>query len=295
MARRERERYSERARPHRAAGSGEGGGPTESGLRNPAVIVALLGLATAGVMAIGFMFGRGTQTPDSAAGTTPTVAADAATTPSAPTPDAAAATPVAGDAPQPAADAASRADMYKAPEDQALDAAGTAYFATIETNRGPITLELWPDAAPEHVNAFIFLARKGFYDGLTFHRVEPGFVIQGGDPTGTGGGGPGYTLPGEFNADNPIPHRAGTLAMARTSDPNSAGSQFYVVLADSPNASSLDGQYTNFGHVISGMDTLAKIQKGDVMTKVTIEEKPKSDSVVSPDDIRAGKVPGSEE
>lgn len=296
MARRERERYTERSRPQReeAGAAGEGPGGTTS-VKNPAVVVAIAGLVIAGVMLIGFLYGRNPAATDTAAGTTPTAAAEAGTpADAAGTPaDAAATTPEAPAATQEGAapDAASRADKYTAPEDQKLDAAGKAYFATIETAYGPIRMQLWPDIAPQHVNSMVFLAREGYFDGLTFHRVEPGFVIQGGDPTGTGGGGPGYTIPGEFNTENPVPHRAGTLAMARTSDPNSAGSQFYIVLADGPSASGLDGQYTNFGHVVSGMDVVRKIKVGDVMQKVTIEELPASESLVSPDDVRGGKLP----
>jgi cyclophilin family peptidyl-prolyl cis-trans isomerase len=182
-------------------------------------------------------------------------------------------------------------DPYSAPDDMGLAAGEKSYFATIETDRGTIVMELWPEVAPAHVNAFAFLATEGFYDGLTFHRVEPGFVIQGGDPLGNGSGGPGYGLPAEFNEDNPVPHRVGTLAMARSGDPDSGGSQFYIVLADGPGPSSLDGQYTVFGHVIEGMDAVQAIRVGDVMTSVTFEEKDISERVVSPDDIRDGTLP----
>src|SRR5262249_8991259 len=99
----------------------------------------------------------------------------------------------------------------------------------IVTNKGDIVLRLFPDDAPMHSAAFLKLAKSGFYDGLKFHRVEPGFVVQGGDPDGDGTGGPGYRLKAEFNAR---PHNRGTLAMARSSDPNSAGSQFYICLAE---------------------------------------------------------------
>lgn len=137
--------------------------------------------------------------------------------------------------------------------------------ARITTKYGDIVLKFYPDEAPIHVAAFIKLARAGFYDGLTFHRVEPNFVVQGGCPEGSGTGGPGYTLPAEFNKK---PHNKGTLAMARTSDPNSAGSQFYICLGE---ASFLNGQYTVFGDTIEGIDLIAKIRRGDVMDKVTIE------------------------
>ena len=111
----------------------------------------------------------------------------------------------------------------------------------IATDRGDIVVKLFPDDAPMHAAAFLKLVKSGFYDGLTFHRVEPGFVVQGGDPDGNGTGRPGYRLHAEFNAR---PHQRGTLAMARSSNPDSAGSQFYICLAD---ARFLDNQYTVFG------------------------------------------------
>jgi cyclophilin family peptidyl-prolyl cis-trans isomerase len=141
-----------------------------------------------------------------------------------------------------------------------------SYTATITTNKGVITLELLPKVAPNTVNAFVCLARDGYYDGLTFHRVED-WVVQGGDPTGTGSGGPGYTLKAEFNTTK---HIVGTLAMARTPDPNSAGSQFYIVKTA---ASWLDGQYTVFGQTSGGLDVVTKLVRGDVMQTITIEEK----------------------
>jgi cyclophilin family peptidyl-prolyl cis-trans isomerase/predicted GIY-YIG superfamily endonuclease len=140
--------------------------------------------------------------------------------------------------------------------------------ARITTAKGDIVFDFYPDDAPNHVAAFIKLAKAGFYDGLNFHRVEPGFVIQGGDPDGDGTGGPGYKLKAEFNSKS---HLRGTVAMARSSNPDSAGSQFYVCLGD---ARFLDGQYTVFGNLTEGLDTIDKIRKGDVMTTVTIEPKP---------------------
>jgi len=139
--------------------------------------------------------------------------------------------------------------------------------ARISTNKGDIVFTFYPDDAPQHSAAFIKLSEAGFYDGLTFHRVEPGFVIQGGDPSGNGTGGPGYKLKAEFNAH---PHVRGTVAMARSANPDSAGSQFYVCLDD---ARFLDRQYTVFGQVIDGFDALDAIRVGDVMNKVTIEPK----------------------
>jgi cyclophilin family peptidyl-prolyl cis-trans isomerase len=132
--------------------------------------------------------------------------------------------------------------------------------AVIETKFGNIELRFFPDVAPNHVYSFIELAKKGFYDRTTFHRVIPGFMIQGGDPnskdpasTRVGMGGPGYTLKAEFNNR---PHKRGTLSMARAADSNSAGSQFFICVADAP---FLDRQYTVFGEVVSGMDVADKI------------------------------------
>lgn len=140
-----------------------------------------------------------------------------------------------------------------------------SYTATIVTNRGTIKLDLFPKAAPHHVNSFVFLAREGFFDGLTFHRVE-NWVVQGGDPTGTGTSGPGYHLKAEFN---PTKHMTGTLSMARAQDPDSGGSQFFILKQDAP---WLDNQYSVFGQTISGMDVVNKLQRGDVMQSVTIDE-----------------------
>ena len=124
---------------------------------------------------------------------------------------------------------------------------------------GDITLALDYDNAPLSSKNFEDLVKKGFYDGLTFHRVIKGFMIQGGCPHGTGTGGPGYTIKGEFKAngvDNPIKHTRGTLSMARASDPNSAGSQFFIMHKDAPY---LDGSYAAFGHVVDGIEVVDKI------------------------------------
>jgi len=137
--------------------------------------------------------------------------------------------------------------------------------ARIKTKRGDIVFTFFPEDAPTTVASFMKLARSGFYDGLTFHRVEPGFVIQGGCPHGTGTGGPGYHLKAEFNDRR---HDAGAVAMARAQSPDSAGSQFYVCLED---AHFLDHQYTVFGHVREGMDVAKQIRPGDTMEKVVIE------------------------
>lgn len=128
--------------------------------------------------------------------------------------------------------------------------------ATIEMEDGSkIVIKLLPNKAPNTVANFIYLANKGFYDGTTFHRVIPGFVIQGGDPTGTGEGGPGYSIKGEFND---IPFDKGVVGMARSSDPDSAGSQFFITLGRFPH---LDGKYCAFGIVIKGMDVAERISR----------------------------------
>jgi peptidyl-prolyl cis-trans isomerase B (cyclophilin B) len=133
---------------------------------------------------------------------------------------------------------------------------------------GVIEIEFFPEDAPKTVENFVTLAKKGYYDGVTFHRVEPGFVVQGGDPKGNGTGGPGYTIKDEFNKQK---HVRGVVAMARTQAPNSAGSQFYITLAP---AHFLDGQYTVFGKVTSGMEIADKIKVGDKMKSVKIIETP---------------------
>jgi cyclophilin family peptidyl-prolyl cis-trans isomerase len=127
----------------------------------------------------------------------------------------------------------------------------------VETDFGTMKLELFRDAAPIHVDSMLSRIREGFYDGLIFHRIIDGFMIQGGDPKGNGTGGPGYTLPAEFNK---IKHVEGTLSMARGPAPNTAGSQFFICLANTPY---LDGKYTNFGHLMEGYDVLHKIGKVD--------------------------------
>lgn len=144
-------------------------------------------------------------------------------------------------------------------------ASGKKPYAIIETEKGRIVIELFPEVAPKTVANFIKLAEQGFYNGLTWHRVVPGFVIQGGDPLGNGTGGPGYTIEAEFNNKK---HIKGTVAMARASDPNSAGSQFYITLAPQPH---LDGNYTVFGQTVEGLDVPEKIVQGDHMQKITIE------------------------
>jgi peptidyl-prolyl cis-trans isomerase B (cyclophilin B) len=139
-----------------------------------------------------------------------------------------------------------------------------APVVTIETNKGTIKFVTYPDVAPNTVKNFVTLAQKGFYDGLTWHRVVEGFVIQGGDPNGNGSGGPGYSIKAEFGSRK---HLEGTVAMARASDPDSAGSQFYICLA--PQAG-LDGKYTVFGQVTEGLEVVHQIAVGDKIIKVTV-------------------------
>ena len=156
-------------------------------------------------------------------------------------------------------------------------------IVTIEMeNGGVIKAELYPEVAPNTVNNFISLINKGFYDGVIFHRVIPGFMIQGGDPKGVGSGGPGYSIKGEFNSNgfkNDLLHTRGVLSMARTMAPNSAGSQFFIMHEDAPH---LDGQYAAFGKVIEGIEVVDEICKvrtdyndrpriNQTMKKVTVD------------------------
>ena len=145
-------------------------------------------------------------------------------------------------------------------------------IVTIEMENGNvIKAELYPEVAPNTVNNFISLVKQGFYDGIIFHRVIPGFMIQGGDPQGTGTGGPGYSIRGEFTSNrflNELKHTRGVLSMARTMDPNSAGSQFFIMHEDAPH---LDGQYAAFGKVIEGMEAVDKI----AATRTNYNDKPR--------------------
>ncbi len=138
--------------------------------------------------------------------------------------------------------------------------ADKTYTAIIETEKGTFRIQLRPDLAIQTVNSFIFLAREGYYDGVTFHRVIPGFMAQGGDPTGTGSGGPGYTLPAEFSD---VPYVRGTVGMARTADPDSGGSQFFITFGEQTN---LNGQYTVFGEITEGMDIVDSLTPRDPAT-----------------------------
>jgi len=154
------------------------------------------------------------------------------------------------------------------------------YFAILKTEKGDIRIQLFADKAPKTVNNFIFLARQGFYDNITFHRVIPGFIAQTGDPTGTGSGGPGYTIEDEFNPD--LKHdRPGRVSMANKGRPNTGGSQFFITYAPAPH---LDGHHTIFGQVVEGMDVLEKLTErrpsqnpnappGDKLLTVEIEER----------------------
>ena len=141
------------------------------------------------------------------------------------------------------------------------------YRVTIETIRGNIELELYPQHAPRTVNNFVFLAREGYYDGVSFHRVISNFMIQGGDPTGTGRGGPGYKFGDEFKG-NPLKHETGSLSMANAG-PNTNGSQFFITHAPQPH---LDGRHTVFGKVLQGQDVVDSIRQGDLMDRVVITE-----------------------
>ena len=180
-----------------------------------------------------------------------------------------------------AADASSSGSAADGEAQSSTSGEGTLYtpsykpngneIAVIKTPKGTIKFKFYADDAPSHAAAFIELTKKGFYNGTKFHRVEPGFVVQGGDPLSktddpmVGTGGPGYNLKAEFNDQK---HLDGTVAMARSQSPDSAGSQFYICLGAQP---FLDGKYTVFGQVVEGMDVVRAIQVGDVMESVTIE------------------------
>jgi peptidylprolyl isomerase len=147
------------------------------------------------------------------------------------------------------------------------------YFATVETTKGTFRIELRPDLAIQTVNSFVFLAGQGYYDGVTFHRVIPGFMAQGGDPTGTGSGGPGYTLPAEFSD---VPFERGTVGLARSNDPDSGGSQFFIAYTAQP---SLNGQYTVFGKVVEGMDVVDSLTPRDPSNIATPQ--PPGDTIIA--------------
>jgi len=141
------------------------------------------------------------------------------------------------------------------------------YRVTIETDKGNIELELYPGYAPKTVNNFVFLAKDGFYDGVLFHRVIGNFMIQGGDPTGTGRGGPGYRFQDEFDG-NPLIHETGVISMANAG-PDTNGSQFFITHAPQPH---LNGRHTVFGKVVKGQDVVDSIRQGDAMKRVVVNE-----------------------
>ena len=156
--------------------------------------------------------------------------------------------------------------QWNSPPEMQIDAKKT-YHVTMETNRGVIEIELYPDHAPKTVNNFVFLSREGFYDGIVFHRVIADFVIQGGDPTGTGMGGPGYKFEDEV-AGNPLTHERGVISMANAG-PNTNGSQFFITHSPQPH---LNGKHTVFGKVVKGLDVVDEIQQGDLMERVQVSE-----------------------
>lgn len=166
--------------------------------------------------------------------------------------------------------------VYTSPPAMVIDPS-KKYTAILETEKGKIVVELFAKDVPRTVNNFVFLAREGFYDGTTFHRVIPGFMAQGGDPTGTGTGGPGYAFPDEFTSHK---HLEGTLSMANAG-PNTNGSQFFITYVPTPH---LDGKHTVFGRVVEGMEVLKKLKPrdpsqrptypGDALLRVTIQESP---------------------
>ena len=161
--------------------------------------------------------------------------------------------------------AAPERKTYSAPPPMKIDTS-KKYTATIETEKGNLVLELFASDAPVTVNNFVFLAGEGFYNETTFHRVIPGFMAQGGDPTGTGTGGPGYAFADEFTEHT---HVIGTLSMANAGS-NTNGSQFFITYAPQPH---LDGRHSVFGRLIEGMEVLENIKQGDAMERITIEEK----------------------
>ena len=155
---------------------------------------------------------------------------------------------------------------WKNPPEMQIDPV-KSYRAVIETSRGVIELELYPQHAPKTVNNFVFLAREGFYNDISFHRVIGDFMIQGGDPTGTGRGGPGYKFEDELK-DNPLKHETGVISMANAG-PNTNGSQFFITHSPQPH---LNGRHTVFGKVVSGQNVVDAIQQGDVMLTIKIQE-----------------------
>ena len=156
--------------------------------------------------------------------------------------------------------------QWKTPPTMQIDAK-KSYVVTMETNRGTMELELYPEFAPKTVNNFVFLSEQGFYDGISFHRVINDFMIQGGDPTGTGRGGPGYRFEDEV-VGNPLKHETGVISMANAG-PNTNGSQFFITHAPQPH---LNGAHTVFGQVTEGFDVLESIKQGDRIKHIRIQE-----------------------
>lgn len=168
-------------------------------------------------------------------------------------------------------------ELVSSPQTDVVGATEKLPVATITVkDYGTMEVELYPNIAPNTVNNFISLAKKGYYNGLTFHRIIDKFMVQGGDPQGNGSGGPGYSIKGEFSAnkiENKLLHKIGVLSMARSQDVNSAGSQFFIMTADAPH---LDGNYAGFGRVIKGLDVLTKLSK----VKTGANDKPTKDVVI---------------
>jgi peptidyl-prolyl cis-trans isomerase B (cyclophilin B) len=171
--------------------------------------------------------------------------------------------PATGPTPEPKPQPKPQPETYSSPPVPIIDS-GKPYTAIIETEKGNLVLELFARDVSVTVNNFVFLALDGFYDGTTFHRVIPGFMAQGGDPTGTGAGGPGYKFADEFTDRT---HVAGALSMAN-SGPNTNGSQFFITYTPQHR---LDGKHTVFGQLIEGMDVLERIEEGDTIVRITIK------------------------
>ena len=158
------------------------------------------------------------------------------------------------------------AQQWDSPPEMQIDETKN-YSVSITTNRGTIELELYPQHAPQTVNNFVYLAGQGFYDGVLFHRVIPNFMIQGGDPTGSGSGGPGYRFADECEG-NPLKHERGVISMANAG-PNTNGSQFFITHLPTPH---LDGKHTVFGKVVTGEDIVDAIEQGDAIVNVTVAD-----------------------
>jgi peptidyl-prolyl cis-trans isomerase B (cyclophilin B) len=156
--------------------------------------------------------------------------------------------------------------QWDSPPEMQIDPS-KSYRVTIESSQGVIELELYPEHAPKTVNNFVFLAREGFYDGVSFHRVIADFMIQGGDPTGSGRGGPGYKFEDEVDG-NPLTHETGVISMANAG-PNTNGSQFFITHSPQPH---LNGKHTVFGKVVKGQEVVDAIQQGDKMERLEVSE-----------------------